>query len=84
MTQLTYDEYAPRTEVVDEHYGLWIDGEQDKLIRYPLFVGIKPGEKVDTYYSNEVLTAPSEPGEYELWHYALGGTHYRWEFIKAS
>ena len=75
MKQLDYEQYSKRCVVVDA-----VDGEA--LIAYPLFVEIDPGEIVPTGYSGEFLTAPTEPGIYELWHYCLGGQHSHWEWRK--
>ena len=74
MKQLDYEQYSKRCVTVDPE-AFWLDGEALELIAYPLFVKVKPGDIISTGYPGELMTAPDEPGEYELWHYVCGGQH---------
>jgi hypothetical protein len=80
MKQLDYEQYSKRCVTVDPE-AFWLDGEALALIAYPLYTEVEPGETVLTDFG-EHHTAPSEPGLYELWHYACGGQHSRWEWRK--
>ena len=46
--------------------------------------GIKAGETVETGYSGQTLTAPTEPGTYRLYQdvYSDTNTHAGWVFEK--
>ena len=80
MKQLSYEEYSRYVEVLNADY--WVDGEPQALITYPLYVEIEAGETISLDF-NQSLTAPSEPGLYELWHVVLGGRHSHWEWRPA-
>ena len=83
MKQLDYEQYSKRCVTVDPE-AFWLDGEALALIAYPLFTEVGPGETVSTGYPGEFLSAPMEPGMYELWHYVCGGQHSRWEWRNAE
>ena len=78
MRTLDYEQYSKLCVTINSEVG--IDGEAVPLIAYPLIVDVAPGETVPTGYSGEYLTAPTEPGNYVLFHYVCGGQHSRWEW----
>lgn len=60
------------------------DGEEIRRVTVPSWDGIKAGETVETGYSGQALTAPTEPGTYRLYQevYADTNTHAGWVFEK--
>lgn len=60
------------------------DGEEIRRVTVPSWDGIKAGETVETGYSGQTLTAPTEPGTYRLYQevYSNTNTHAGWLFEK--
>lgn len=60
------------------------DGEEIRRVTVPSWDGIKAGETVETGYSGQTLTAPTEPGTYRLYQevYADTNTHAGYVFEK--
>lgn len=60
------------------------DGEEIRRVTVPYWDGIKSGETVETGYSGQTLTAPTEPGTYRLYQevYSNTNTHAGWVFEK--
>lgn len=60
------------------------DGEEIRRVTVPSWDGIKSGETVETGYSGQTLTAPTEPGTYRLYQevYSNTNTHAGWLFEK--
>lgn len=58
------------------------DGEEIRRVTVPYWDGIKSGEVVETGYSGQTLTAPTEPGTYRLYQevYTDSNTHAGWVF----
>ena len=80
MKSTNYEERYARKEIVDAEY-FWLDGNCIGLEAFPMIIGIKPGEEVATGYSNEVVKAPEDGEEFELWHYCTTeGCHVKFEF----
>lgn len=60
------------------------DGEEIRRVTVSSWDGIKSGETVETGYSGQTLTAPTEPGTYRLYQevYSNTNTHAGWLFEK--
>lgn len=60
------------------------EGEEIRRLTVPSWDGIKAGEAVETGYSGQTLTAPTEPGTYRLYQevYVDSNTHAGWVFEK--
>lgn len=60
------------------------DGEEIRRVTVSSWDGIKSGGSVETGYSGQTLTAPTEPGTYRLYQevYSNTNTHAGWLFEK--
>ena len=83
MKLVEIDERDRRAERIYDS-GIWWDGKELPVCRYPLYAGILPGEPVSTGYPGQILVAPSAPGVWELWHVTVDGSHARWEFRRSE